>query len=135
MSIQVGDEASLSKVIHDRDIIDFAHLVGDMNPVHLDDDFAKKTRFGKRIAHGMLPASLVSAVLGTKLPGAGTIYLSQTLQFVGPVYINDTITATAKVVKMREDKPILTLETTCVNQEGQVILKGEAVVLFEKDME
>ena len=135
MSIQVGDEARLTKVIRDGDVMDFAYLTGDVNPVHLDDDFAKKTRFGKRIAHGMMPASMVSAVLGTKLPGPGTIYLSQTLQFVGPVYINDTITATVRVIKIREDKPILTLETICVNQEGQLILKGEAVVLYEKSME
>lgn len=132
MSIQIGDSASLTKVIQDKDIREFARLVGDENPVHLDDAFAKTTRFGKRIAHGMLGASLISAVLGMKLPGPGTIYLSQMLQFVAPVYVDDTITATAKVVKMREDKPIFTLETICENQNGQVVVKGEAVVLFER---
>lgn len=132
MNLQIGDSASLSKVIGDEQVRQFASLVGDENPVHLSDEYAKSTRFGKRIAHGMWAASLISAVLGMKLPGPGTIYLSQTLQFLGPVYLNDTITATVRIVKLREDKPIVTLETLCHVQDGRLVLKGEAVVLVDE---
>ena len=129
MKLKVGDTASLSKTITDEDVRAFAALTGDNNPVHLDDTFASGTRFGRRIAHGMLGASLISAVLGTELPGAGSIYLSQTLQFLGPVYLDDTLTACVTVAKVREDKPIVTLETVCENQRGETLIRGEAVVL------
>ncbi|MCA1558314.1 MAG: MaoC family dehydratase, partial [Acidobacteria bacterium] len=102
---------------------------GDNNPVHLDDEFAKTTRFGRRIAHGMLSAGLISAVLANKLPGTGTVYLSQSLTFVAPVYPGDTITARVTVTRVREDKPIVTLETICTNQRDEPIIRGEAVVL------
>lgn len=125
----VGASASLDKTIVESDLIDFAKLSLDTNPVHLDEEYAKTTRFGGRIAHGMLAASLVSAVLGTRLPGPGTVYLSQSLTFKGPVRIGDTITATATVKAVREGKPIVTLETTVSNQHGDVVLTGEAVVL------
>lgn len=131
MSIKVGQQAFLSRKIGDEDVRQFAELVGDTNPVHLDDKFAVKTRFGQRIAHGMWPASLISAVIGTKLPGPGTIYLHQTLQFNAPVFIDDTITATVTVINVRQDKPIVTLETLCTNQNDKVVLQGEAVVLME----
>lgn len=129
---KLGQEAMLSRTITAEDVEKFAELVGDKNPVHLEEEFARKTRFGKRVAHGMLGASLVSAVLGTKLPGTGTIYLNQTLQFKAPVFLGDTLTATVIVVKVREDKPIVTLETTCTNQHGEVVLQGEAVVLVDE---
>lgn len=132
MDLKEGDLASLSKTITTEVIDKFAELTGDVNPVHLNEEFAKRTRFGTRIAHGMWGASLVSAVLGTKLPGPGTIYLSQTVKFQAPVHPGDTVTATVKVLKVREDKPIVTLETVCTNQDGDVILSGEAVVLVEK---
>jgi 3-hydroxybutyryl-CoA dehydratase len=125
----VGQSASLSKTITWEDIQDFARLTGDTNPLHFDEEFAIKTRFGQRVAHGMLIAALISAVIGTQLPGPGTIYINQMLQFVAPVFIGDTITATVIVVKVREDKPVVTLETICTNQHGQVVLRGEAVVL------
>lgn len=131
MGLKEGDSASLSKTITIEDIVKFAELTGDVNPVHLDEEFAKKTRFGGRIAHGMFGVSLVSAVLGTKLPGPGTIYLSQTIKFQAPVYPGDTVTATVKVVKVREDKPIITLETVCTNQKGDVVMSGEAAALLE----
>jgi len=131
MNIKVGDTASITRTITNEDICAFAELTGDHNPVHLDEAFANKTRFGRRIAHGMLGASLISAVLGTELPGQGSIYLSQTLQFLGPVYIDDTITARVKVAKVREDKSIVTLETLCENQRGETLIRGEAVVLVE----
>jgi acyl dehydratase len=126
-----GDTASLSKTISQDEIDRFAELTGDENPVHVDESAAQKTRFGRRIAHGMWGASLVSAVLGTKLPGPGTIYLSQTIKFIAPVYPGDSVTATVKVVKVREDKKIVTLETVCENQNGDLILSGEALVLVE----
>jgi 3-hydroxybutyryl-CoA dehydratase len=131
MKFKVGDKASLSRQITDADIRAFAELSGDFNPVHLDDAFASTTRFGRRIAHGMLGASLISTVLGTKLPGQGAIYLSQTLQFLAPVFPGDTVTAKVTVTKIKEGKPILTLETVCENQRGETLIKGEAVVLVE----
>jgi 3-hydroxybutyryl-CoA dehydratase len=129
MPLQVGETASLSKTITDDDIHAFADLVGDHNPVHLDDEFARTTRFGRRIAHGMLSASLISALLANKLPGQGTVYLSQSLQFIAPVFPGDTVTARVTVTKVREDKPIVTLETVCTNQRDETLIKGEAVVL------
>jgi acyl dehydratase len=128
---KVGDSASLTKSISLEEINQFAQVSGDVNPVHLDEEFAKKTRFGGRIAHGMWSASLISAVLGTKLPGPGTIYLSQTLTFKAPVLPGEPITATVKVLKVREDKRIVTLETFCENTKGQRVVEGEAVVLHE----
>ncbi|MGB6066968.1 MAG: MaoC family dehydratase [Desulfomonilaceae bacterium] len=126
-----GETATLAKTITQSDIEQFAKLVGDMNPVHVDPDFAKKTRFGRPIAHGMWGLSLISAVLGTKLPGPGTIYLSQTVKFRAPVFPGDTLTAKVKVLRVRQDKPIITLETNCENQKGELILTGESVVLVE----
>ncbi len=130
--MKIGDSASLSKTITQEDIEQFAALVGDTNPAHLDADFAAKTRFGKRIAHGMWGASLISAVLGTKLPGPGTIYLSQTLKFKAPVYAGETITAKVTITDIKKDKPIITMETVCTKGDGEVILTGEAVGLLEK---
>jgi acyl dehydratase len=129
MTLKVGDTDSLTKTITDDDIRAFADLTTDHNPVHLDDDFAKTTRFKRRIAHGMLSAGLISAVLANKLPGTGTVYLSQSLAFVAPVYPGDTVTARVTVTKVREDKPIVTLETICTNQRDEPVIRGEAVVL------
>jgi 3-hydroxybutyryl-CoA dehydratase len=133
MVINVGDTASISKTISDEDIRTFAELTGDNNPVHLDDEYASGTRFGGRIAHGMLSASLISTVLGTKLPGTGVIYLSQNLRFTAPVYPGDTITARATVSKIRTDKPIATLETVCTNQRDEPVVTGEAIVLLPRE--
>lgn len=130
MTLQVGDAAALTKTITDADIRAFAALTGDYNPVHLDDEYAASTRFGRRIAHGMLSAGLLSAVLANKLPGRGTVYLSQSLRFVAPVYPGDTVTARVTVTEIRPDKPIVTLETVCTNQHAEAVIKGEAVVLL-----
>jgi 3-hydroxybutyryl-CoA dehydratase len=130
MPLQVGDTATRSKTIADDDIRAFAELTGDRNPVHLDDEYAAGTRFGRRIAHGMLAASLISATLANELPGRGTVYLSQTLRFVAPVFPGDAITARVTVKQVREDKPIVTLETVCTNQDGETLVQGEAVVLL-----
>ena len=129
MKFKPGDTASLSKTIGDEDIRAFAEASGDHNPLHLDEEFAKQTRFGRRIAHGMLSASLISAVIAKELPGEGSIYLGQTLQFVAPVFLDDTVTARVTVSSIREDKPILKLETVCTNQREEVVIRGEATVL------
>src|SRR5688500_8648657 len=128
-SLQPGDKASRTTSITDEMIRAFAELTGDTNPVHLDDAYAAGTRFGRRIAHGMLAAGLISAALANDLPGPGTVYLSQTLQFKAPVYPGDTITTTVEVKAVRPDKPIVTLITVCRNQNDKVVLEGEAVVL------
>lgn len=128
---KIGDTASLTKTISSEEIHRFAELSLDMNPVHVDEEVAKKTRFGRCIAHGMWGAALISAVIGTRLPGPGTIYLSQSLQFKAPVYPGDAITATVTVTNVREDKPIVTLDTLCKNQDGKTVVQGEAVVLVE----
>jgi 3-hydroxybutyryl-CoA dehydratase len=129
IAFEPGLSASLTKTVSDEDVQAFAALSLDDNPVHLDEEYAKTTRFGGRIAHGMLAASLISAVIGTRLPGYGTVYLSQTLTFKGPVRLGDTITATATIKAVRPDKPIVTLETVVHNARGELVLTGEAVVL------
>ena len=131
-SLQPGEKASRTTTISDDMIRLFADLTGDTNPVHLDDAYAAGTRFGRRIAHGMIAAGLISATLANDLPGPGTIYLSQTLQFKAPVYPGDTITTTVEVKTARPDKPIVTLATSCRNQNDVVVLEGEAVVLVSK---
>ena len=128
-TLQPGDKASRITPITDEMIRLFADLTGDTNPVHLDDSYAAGTRFGRRIAHGMIAAGLISAALANDLPGPGTIYLSQTLQFKAPVYPGDTITTSVEVKAIRPDKPIVTLITVCRNQNDKVALEGEAVVL------
>lgn len=130
MNLKVGDAATLSKTITDADVRAFAELTGDHNPVHLDDEYAAGTRFGRRVAHGMLAASLISAALANELPGRGTVYLSQQLRFTAPVFPGDTVTARVAVTKVREDKPVVTLETVCTNQRGETVIRGEAVVLL-----
>jgi len=131
MKIKIGDTASVSETITQADIENFADLSGDHNPIHLDKDYAAQTRFGSRIAHGLLTSSLISAVIGNKLPGLGSIYLGKTLQFVAPVFPGDTIVARATVTSVREDKPIVKLETICTNQHDKVVITGEAIVLVD----
>ena len=132
MTFKVGDSAEITKTIEQADVDAFAGVTGDHNPVHVDEEFAKTTRFGKRIAHGMLTASLISAVLANKLPGEGSVYLGQTLQFVAPVFPGDEITARVIVKEIREDKPVMKLETVCLNQRGEIVIRGEATVLVHR---
>jgi 3-hydroxybutyryl-CoA dehydratase len=127
MRFQVGDKASLSRLVTDADVQQFAAITGDTNPAHTDEAWASKTRFKTRIAHGILSAGYVSAVLGTKLPGPGTIYLSQTLRFTAPVKFGSTVTATVEVVEVVDGKK-LRLQTTCADETGTVVLEGEALV-------
>jgi len=128
--LHLGQQAAVSKVIEEADIDAFAALTGDSNPVHLDEAFAATTRFGGRIAHGMLSAGLFSTVLGMKLPGTGAIYLGQTLRFTAPVRPGDTITATAEVVELVPEKRRVRLRTTATNQRGETVIDGEAQMLL-----
>jgi 3-hydroxybutyryl-CoA dehydratase len=129
VTLELGITAQRTHVISDETIRAFAQASGDTNPVHLDDAYAATTPFGRRIAHGMLSAGIISAVLGNDLPGPGTIYLGQELKFKAPVYIGDIITATVELVKYRDDKRIAPFRTTCTNQDGVVVVEGEAVVI------
>lgn len=130
MDIKIGDKFSTTREITDALIRAFAELSGDHNPIHLDDEFAAKTRFGKRIAHGMLSGAFISAVLGYEFQERKIVYLSQTMKFIAPVFIGDTITTTATVVRIREEKGIVILETICTNQNNEVTVKGEAAVMI-----
>ncbi len=126
--IKVGDEASLSRTITEAHIVNFAGVTGDMNPIHVDAEYAKQSMFGERIAHGMLMAGLISAVLGTQLPGPNSIYLGQDLKFVAPVKIGDTIKVMVSVTEKRDDKKIIKLRTTASNQRGEMVIDGSAVI-------
>lgn len=131
MHVKRGMTASVARTVVESDILKFAFATGDINPVHLDEEYARKTRFGKRIAHGMLSASFISNVLGTRLPGPGTIYLSQTLDFCRPVFIGDTITATATVTRVNRKQNRAWLKTVCTNDKGKPVVTGRAQVMFE----
>lgn len=133
MPLQIGDTASRTKQILEADVLAFAQASGDTNSIHLDEAYATTTPFKRRIAHGMLTASLISAILGNDLPGMGTIYLAQEVKFKAPVYIGDTITASVELVKYREDKRIATFRTICANQDSVIVLEGEAVVIAPAD--
>ncbi|MCL2227419.1 MAG: MaoC family dehydratase [Oscillospiraceae bacterium] len=130
--LKVGQSASFSKTVTESDVYLYAGVTGDINPAHINHEYAKDTLFKERIAHGMLSAGLVSAVLGVHLPGPGTIYMGQTLKFTAPVKFGDTITATAEVSELIVDKNRVKLKTTCTNQEGTVVLEGEATVMAPK---
>lgn len=125
----VDEHAFIAKTISEADVYLFAGITGDFNPAHVNELYAEKTRFGKRIAHGMLTAGLISAVIGTQLPGPGAIYVSQTLRFLAPVYIGDTITATVRVSTIDPEHNRVKLETLCENQAGTKLATGEAVVM------
>ena len=126
--IKVGDTASFSKTVTEADIVNFAGTTGDFNPVHVDAEYASKSMFKERIAHGMLMAGFISAVLGTQLPGPNAIYMGQTLEFKLPVKIGDTVTATVTVADKRDEKRILKLDTTVKNQRDEVVVSGGAVI-------
>ena len=126
----VGDRAQRSMRVTDEKIEAFAQLSGDRNPVHFDDAFARRIGFEGHIAHGAVTASLLSAVLGMDLPGPGSVFLEQRVRFLGPVRPGDTITAVLEVVKVRADKPIITLAATITDQGGVKVADGELVVLL-----
>lgn len=126
--LNLGDRAEFTKTVSESDVYLYAGVTGDFNPAHINEPYAEKTFFKTRIAHGMLPAGFISAILGTRLPGPGTVYMGQTLKFRAPVLIGDTITASAEVMEIIADKNRVRLKTTCENQDGVVVLDGEAVV-------
>jgi len=126
--IEVGDKESFSKTISERDVYDFAGITGDFNPIHINKEYAKTTRFGERISHGMLIGSFFSTVFGTLLPGLGSIYLSQDLQFVSPVKIGDTITSIVEVLEKKMEKKTLRFSTLAVNQNNETVIKGSATI-------
>jgi len=126
--IKKGDFAEFAKTISESDVYMYAGITGDLNPAHINEAYAQKTFFKTRIAHGMLTAGFISAILGMQLPGPGTIYMKQELKFMAPVRIGDTITARAEVIEVKEEKNRIKLRTTCTNQEGTIVLDGEAVV-------
>lgn len=128
--LKEGMSAEFSKTVSDSDVASFATVTGDHNPVHLDEAAAARTRFGGRIAHGMLSAGIVSAAIASRLPGPGSIYLSQTLKFTAPVRIGDTVTAAVTIVELMSRNRVR-LATTCRNQSGETVLDGEAVVLMD----
>lgn len=130
--VAVGHHITFTKKVSEDDVVLFARVTGDDQPLHLDEAFAAKTRFGKRIAHGMLSAGFISAALGTRLTSdAVVVYLSQQLRFRLPVAIGDTITADVEVTAVDEAKGIVTLRTDCLNQNGDAVVKGEATVLLD----
>ena len=129
--LKVGSTDSYARTITDADIVLFAGVSGDDNPVHLNDEFAQATMFKGRIAHGMLGASYISTVIGTRLPGPGTIYMGQTLKFRAPVRVGDTVTARVTVTAIDEAKRRLTLETLCLVGD-KVVIEGEAQVMLPR---
>lgn len=130
--LYIGQKASIQKTVSAADITAFAGVSLDVNPIHMSEKYAENTPFGQRIVHGMLTASLISAVLGIQLPGPGTVYLGQELRFVAPVFLGDDITAEVEIIELREDKKIVKLNTTCYNQDGKKVITGIATVKFDR---
>lgn len=130
--LRIGMTDSMTKSFTEKDVLQFAQISADMNPLHIDEEAAKNGLFGKRVAHGILVSGLISAVLGTKLPGEGTIYLGQELRFRKPVFLDDVITAKVEVVELIEEKSMAILNTTCTNQNGETVITGKATVLVKQ---
>jgi 3-hydroxybutyryl-CoA dehydratase len=130
--IEIGETASISKMIGEADVINYAGIIGDFNPIHVNPEYAKTTMFGERIAHGMLTASFISTLVGCCLPGVNALYLSQEVKFVKPVKLGDTITATAKVIEKIDAKRRIIMETTITNQRNEVVVSGKAAVMIMK---
>ena len=126
-AIEVGQKASVERTFDEATVRAFAELSGDFNPVHLDAEFAARTRFGKPIVHGLLTASLISTVVGTRLPGQGSIYVSQTLRFRAPVFVGDTVRAEAKVREVHRERRRVVLDTRCLVGD-RLVISGEAVM-------
>lgn len=131
--IALGESQSFTKTVTEYDIYNFAGVTGDMNPMHINHEFAKETAFGNRIAHGVLSLGFISNVLGNKLPGPGSVYISQACKFMKPVFISDTITATVEVIKKDEEKNRLWLRTFCTNHKGEIVLEGEAIMMPRRE--
>ena len=130
--LKIGQKASVQKTFSAADVTAFAGISMDVNPIHMSDKYAEGTIFGKRVVHGILTSGLISAVIGNYLPGPGAIYMGQELRFSSPVYLGDDITAEVEVVELREDKKIVKLSPTCVNQDGKTVISGVATIKFHK---
>ena len=126
--LHVGDAAEFSKTVSESDVYLYAGVSGDLNPAHINESYAQNTFFKTRIAHGMLSAGFISAAIGMKLPGPGTIYIRQELNFKAPVRIGDTITARVEIIEINAEKNRVRMRTTCTNQENTLILEGEAML-------
>jgi acyl dehydratase len=127
---RVGQTASMEKIFAAEDIEAYANSTGDRNPIHLDSVYAAKTKFGRRVAHGMFVASMFSTIFGTDFPGEGTIYVGQSLKFLKPVFLGDKVRAVVELIKIHEGKPLATFKTVCVNQKGEKVIDGEALLVL-----
>lgn len=130
--IELGETASITKMISEADVVNFAGIIGDFNPLHVNPEYAKNSMFGERICHGMLTASFISTLVGCGIPGRNGLYLSQNVKFVKPVKIGDTITATAEVIEKIDAKQRIVLSTVIKNQRGEVVIDGQATVMVMK---
>ena len=126
--LKVGESAEFTKTISESDVYLYAGVTGDLNPAHINEEYAKNTFFKTRIAHGLLSAGLISTVLGNELPGPGSVYIRQELNFLAPVHIGDTVTARAEVIEILSEENRVKLKTSCINQNGATVLDGEAMV-------
>ncbi len=133
--MRIGDKAFLEKVITEKEVCQFAEITGDLNPIHLDDEVARDSIFGERIAHGMLVASLLSAVIGMQMPGKGTIYLEQDCKFLRPIKLNDTVKVVVEFEEIiNRDKGIIKLNNMITNQRGEMVISGYSIVKVSKSM-
>jgi 3-hydroxybutyryl-CoA dehydratase len=130
--IKIGDKTTFGKTITEADVFAFAGVTGDFNPIHVNAEFAKNSMFGKRVAHGMLTASLVNQTL-TNLGGLGTIHMSQMVKFMAPVFVGDTVTVTSEVVGKNDEKNRMTVKSAVTNQEGKSVLEGEALIMMPRE--
>lgn len=130
--IQIGEKATFAKTITEADVFAFAGVTGDFNPIHVNVEFARNSMFGKRVAHGMLTASLIDQTL-TNLGGLGTIHMSQLVKFMAPVFIGDTVTVISEVVSKAEEKNRMAIRSVIVNQEGKTVLEGEALIMMPRE--
>ncbi|MBY8997112.1 MAG: MaoC family dehydratase [Candidatus Thorarchaeota archaeon] len=126
--LSIGQSAEVTHTVTEEDIKTFGDLSGDYNPLHFDEEWAKTTMFKGRIAHGLLTAAYISTAIGMKLPGPGTIYMGQSMKFLGPARIGDTITARVEIIDLNDENERITLKTMCTNQDGKLILDGEAMI-------
>lgn len=130
--LKVGDKASLTKIFSENNVLKFSLLSGDENPIHFDQEYAATTRFKKRIVQGPYVAALFGGILGSEVPGPGTIYINQNTNFIAPVFIGDTVTANVEIISIREDKPIIKLRTWATKND-EIVMDGEATILFLKN--
>ncbi|RIK67056.1 MAG: enoyl-CoA hydratase [Planctomycetota bacterium] len=127
-TLAVGDQGKFTKTITEQDVFQFADISGDYNPLHIDEEYARRSRFGHRVAHGILMAGIISTVLGSVIPGVGTIFVELQLRFLKPVYLGDTVTATATVMEIINPKRVR-LMVACLNDKGEDVALGNAVVI------